>query len=681
MFDAAAPPDTPPAAVAEVVVRAARLPDPAGEAAFSVTRVDPEVLTQATDLDQALKTVPGFSLFRRTSTLGANPTTQGAGLRAIAGSGASRALVTLDGVPQNDPFGGWVIWTALPSETIGGARIVRGAGAGPYGAGALTGVVQLDTRDDGAGVSGSASAGSLGYRQETLEGAAGGNGPTRAEGFVSGQESDGWIPVRAGRGAADRPLDLHSWAAAGRLEQDVGSAVLAARVAGYEEDRGAGVVGSGSRASGQQLSLTLAQQPTADRAGFRLQAWTLASDLYNSTASTSNARNTSTPANVQEATPALGWGVNAAWRKLIGAASLEVGTDVRGATGETRELTSFTAAAAGFTRTRKAGGQTLTAGAYVEASDQLGPWLLAGGARVDRWADMDGERVERVIATGATALDNRPADQDGVEPTARLGVKRDLSDLLGPGWAARTAAYAGFRPATLNELHRAFRVGNNLTESNPGLVPERLYGAEVGLDYARGPFTAAATVFRNRLEDAVLNVTIGAGPATFPIAGFVPAGGVLRQRQNAGSVDATGLEADSDLRLLADTLHLSAAVAYTYAAVDSTRLTPQLEGKRPALTPRFTATAEARWRPVRRLELLVDGRYESARFDDDLNTLRLRPSVTFDARAEWELRPGLAVFVAADNLFDAAVQTAETADGVYSYDAPRLVRAGLRLRR
>ena len=394
-MSAVLPPPEPAPAASEVVVRAARLPDPAGEAAFSVTRVDPKDLAEATTLDGALKTVPGFSLFRRTSTLGANPTTQGAGLRAIAGSGASRALVTLDGVPQNDPFGGWVIWSALPAETVGGARIVRGAGAGPYGAGALTGVVQLDSRADLQGVAGSASAGSLGYRQETLVGGAGGSGPTRVLGYASGQESDGWIPVRAGRGAADRPLDLHAWAAAGRLEQDVGSAVLSARVAGYEEDRGAGVVGSGSRASGQQLSVTLAGQPTTERAGFRLQAWASASDLYNSTAATANARNTSTPANVQEATPAVGWGLNAAWRRLLGAASLEVGADVRGATGETRELTSYTAAAAGFTRARKAGGQTLVAGAYVEASDQFGPWLLAAGARLDRWSDMDGERVER----------------------------------------------------------------------------------------------------------------------------------------------------------------------------------------------------------------------------------------------------------------------------------------------
>src|SRR6185437_11534601 len=128
------------AAPVETVVVTASPPDPVGNDAFSVTRLTADDLNHATELDAALEQVPGLSLFRRDSSLSANPTTQGVSLRSIAPSGAGRALVTLDGVPQNDPFGGWVIWSSLPPEDIGGAEIVRGAGAGPYGAGALTGV-------------------------------------------------------------------------------------------------------------------------------------------------------------------------------------------------------------------------------------------------------------------------------------------------------------------------------------------------------------------------------------------------------------------------------------------------------------------------------------------------------------------------------------------------------------
>src|SRR3984957_2620167 len=190
--------------VQEVVISAPRLPDPAGDAAFSIVKVDPEVLRISDRLDDALASVPGFTLFRRTSSLGANPTTQGVSLRGIAGSGASRALVTLDGVPQNDPFGGWVIWTGLPTEAISGATLVRGAGAGPYGAGALTGVVALQqpAHIDG-GFQGEVEGGSLGYARAAGIGEVD-LGRSRLFLDASGETSDGWIPVVQGRGAADR---------------------------------------------------------------------------------------------------------------------------------------------------------------------------------------------------------------------------------------------------------------------------------------------------------------------------------------------------------------------------------------------------------------------------------------------------------------------------------------------
>ena len=268
-------------------------------------------------------------------------------------------------------------------------------------------------------------------------------------------------------------------------------------------------------------------------------------------------------------------------------------------------------------------------------------------------------------------------------PTGRLGFRRNLP--LGLAW--RGAGYAGFRPATLNELHRPFRVGNTVTEANPALDPERLYGVESGLDLDRGPVTLAATLFYNRLEDAITNVTLGQGPGTFAIPGLpgvadvVAAGGFLRMRQNVGAVNAAGVEAEATARAIPDRLTLRAAIAYTHSEVDGGDQAPQLTGLRPALTPRATVTAEARWTPIRPLELTLDLRYETTRYDDDLNTLRLRPSLSFDLRAAYALNASLSVFLAADNLFNADIQTAETADGIYSYDAPRLIRVGLRLRR
>ncbi|MFD1192934.1 TonB-dependent receptor, partial [Phenylobacterium conjunctum] len=205
------PPPPPAPEVEVVVVHAPRLPPLGGEAVFAVQQLDAGQLKTAPRLDAALKQAPGVSLFRRTGSEAANPTIQGLSLRGVAPSGAGRALVTLDGAPVNDPFGGWVIWSALPSEGLESATLVRGAGAGPYGAGALTGVVALEERagrdglqalDVSAGERGSArGVAAFGTRQLLVT--------------LGAETSDGYVPVRgAAAGAADQPTDLESWTAA-----------------------------------------------------------------------------------------------------------------------------------------------------------------------------------------------------------------------------------------------------------------------------------------------------------------------------------------------------------------------------------------------------------------------------------------------------------------------------------
>ena len=77
------------------------------------------------------------------------------------------------------------------------------------------------------------------------------------------------------------------------------------------------------------------------------------------------------------------------------------------------------------------------------------------------------------------------------------------------------------------------------------LDPERLAGAEAGIEYARGPLRLSLTAFVNRLSDAIANVTLGQGPGTFPQVGFVAAGGAFRQRQNVDAVKVRGVEASA----------------------------------------------------------------------------------------------------------------------------------------
>jgi outer membrane receptor protein involved in Fe transport len=248
---------------------------------------------------------------------------------------------------------------------------------------------------------------------------------------------------------------------------------------------------------------------------------------------------------------------------------------------------------------------------------------------------------------------------------------------LGGVWA-RGAAYAGFRPPTLNELHRPFRVGNDITEANPLLTPETLWGVEVGLSDVRPDWSL--TVFYNELQDPITNVTVGFGPATFPTAGFVPAGGVLRQRRNAGAIEAWGLEADIDGEV-GPFFSWRAAVAATRARVDGGGVAPQLTGKRPAQTPEVTATAGIVWGRELGPAFNADLRYESERFEDDLNSRKLAAALSLDLRLAWRLDLSREVYLMAENVLDREIEVGETADGVESYAAPRTIRVGFSLRR
>jgi outer membrane receptor protein involved in Fe transport len=655
--------------VDQLIVTAARLPPSAADAAFSIVHLGEGDLAKSQRVDEAVGQTPGVSLFRRTSSLSANPTTQGISLRAIAPSGAGRTLVTLDGVPLNDPFGGWVIWSQLAPESLAGVDIVRGAGAGPYGAGALTGVIGLKERD--AGIAADVSAGGLGSRRASAA-AVSTFGRLEFFGAASYDKSDGFVPVRGpAQGAADTRTDLEAKSISGRVDMATGLGLLSLRGGVFEEDRGAGLAGARAKASGDVFSATLVRTPRGQALGWRLQAWRRTSDLFNSSVAVAANRASTAPANSQDKTPATGWGLNGALRQKRGGLEWELGADARLNDGEERERYSYLSGA--YTRNRETGGKTAVVGAYADGSWTTGPWLVAGGLRLDHWQTTDGFRLERLIATDAVLLDQHPADRDGEVVSGRLGVTRDL----GQGTTARLAGYSGFRPATLNELYRPFRVGNDVTEANATLKPERLQGLEAGVSRKGAQGLIEATAFWNRIDDPVVNVTLGSGPATFPIGGFIPAGGVLRQRQNAGTIDAFGLEGRAERKLGAVTL--TSALSVTDARLDGGSAAPQLTGKRPAQAPIWSATAGLSAQLREGLVLASDLTWEGKRFEDDLNSRVLDPAWRLDARLDWRVRPLVTLYLAGDNLLDADIQTSRTADGVAGYAAPRVVRVGLRV--
>ncbi|MGH9678893.1 MAG: TonB-dependent receptor plug domain-containing protein, partial [Candidatus Acidiferrales bacterium] len=96
-------------------------------------------------VDEILRQVPGFTLFRRSGSLFANPTTQGVSLRGVGANGTSRAEVLVDGIPLNDPFGGWVYWNRVARVNIDSIQVFNGAASDVYGGGALGGVINIQT--------------------------------------------------------------------------------------------------------------------------------------------------------------------------------------------------------------------------------------------------------------------------------------------------------------------------------------------------------------------------------------------------------------------------------------------------------------------------------------------------------------------------------------------------------
>src|SRR4051794_29525861 len=143
----ALPPSPPQAAI---VITGKALPEPAAERVYGVERIARRQIEQAPShaLDQLLKDVPGVQQFRRSDSHSGHPTSQGVTLRSLGGNASSRALLVLDGVPQSDPFGGWVNWPAYDPADLNEIRVVRGGGSVANGPGALAGTIEMVSRSD-----------------------------------------------------------------------------------------------------------------------------------------------------------------------------------------------------------------------------------------------------------------------------------------------------------------------------------------------------------------------------------------------------------------------------------------------------------------------------------------------------------------------------------------------------
>jgi outer membrane receptor protein involved in Fe transport len=664
----ALPPEPPQAAI---VVTGKALPEPKADRVYAVERIDRRQIEQSPshELDQLLKDVPGVQLFRRSDARSGHPTSQGVTLRALGGNASSRALLVLDGVPQTDPFGGWVNWPAYDPSDLAGIRVVRGGGSVANGPGALAGTIEMTSRAD-AGVSGELDGGS----RQSID-AHGRVGLVAGSSVISlsgqGGRSEGFVPITQGtRGPADERARYKEWSGRGRWVAPIGAVTeIQANVSGFHDQRSRGTDFTENRTNGADASLRLVSRGRWQWTALGYWQWR---NLRSSFANVSPGRLVATRVSLQDSVPSHGLGGSFELRPpMPRGIELRLGADGRRTTGETREL--FTYVAGQPTRRRLAGGETWTSGAFAEATADLGRVTLSGGARLDYWQVTDGHLFEKVIATGAVLRDDHDGKRHGWLPTARGGVLAPI----GGGFSLRSAAYLGWRMPTLNELFRPFRAGLDATAANPGLDPERLAGAEAGAEYAHGDVRLSLTAFVNRLKHAIANVSLGQGSGVFPGVGFVAAGGIYRQRQNVDAVKVRGIEASAEWAR--GPWSVRAGASLTHARMRASGAAAFLDGLRPAQTPKFAATLAASWeRGGKGAQLVL--RRVGAQFEDDLNSRNLKGATTLDAYASWPLARRLLLIARGENITNKLVMAALNGDGSIERATPRTLWIGLRLR-
>jgi outer membrane receptor protein involved in Fe transport len=606
----------------------------------SVTSIDRSAIAAAPAmrLDDQLRSVPGFSLFRRTSSGVANPTTQGVTLRGLSASGASRTLVVADEVPLNDPFGGWVYWDRVPVVALQRVDVVRGASGDIHGNDALGGVIRLTTRTS-RGAEGWFDAGSLGTVRGSGYGAAS-RGTWMAGASAETMATDGFVVIAPeARGPIDIPADSRSTSTMGWAGGTRGSFQATWRGGYFNERRGNGtpaqVNGTVTRWSGANAHGVLAGG-----------VWDARGDVSrNSYRQTFSAvavatRATERLTNLQWV-GSTGGGAGVSWLRPMPRGQILIGATTRTAHANLDEA-SFSLAGVespiARTQARQRGD-----GAVVQGRFDLSPRVTVdAGARLDRWT------LSKVGQTD-------PASHlTFFEPRIGLTFRIRADSTLRASWLT------GFRTPTMNELYRSFRVGNTTTNANINLSPEKSSGPEVAFTMQRDRWTGRAILYATRLSGAIYNRTVSATPTT-----------IVRQRAN-GDARAIGSELELEWRAFR-LLTLTTA----WALNDSKFTSGELDGRRTPQVPRVGGSVGVRAN-VRTLSAALNVRVIGAQFDDDRNDFKLDAGSLVDARAGWRWSRHVELFGAIENALDREIDTGRTP--IRTIGSPRMARAGLTAR-
>ncbi|NQV95948.1 MAG: TonB-dependent receptor plug domain-containing protein, partial [Sphingomonadales bacterium] len=239
--------------LSEIIVTG--LPASLGDRAYNATEISIDSLQT---VENALRDVPGLQQFRRSDARSANPTSQGITLRGLGGNASSRALLILDGVPQADPFGGWVAWPGYDALPLIEARVRRGGGSGADGQGAVAGTIELFSDNVGDLIELGAAYGSRNnVDADLIFGRELGQGQlTISANYARG---DGFIPIIEGqRGSVDRPAEYEQTGLSVRFVAPLSDNIeLQSNVRAFTDDRERGFAFSENHNDGGDASIRL----------------------------------------------------------------------------------------------------------------------------------------------------------------------------------------------------------------------------------------------------------------------------------------------------------------------------------------------------------------------------------------------------------------------------------------
>jgi outer membrane receptor protein involved in Fe transport len=657
----------PAAGVEEVTVTAYRAPLSELDSPVTTRLLTQETLasTAAVTLDGELRQLPGAELFRRSSSLVANPTSQGISLRGLGSTSASRTLVTEDDVPLNDPVGGWIHWEEQPELAVHTVELVRGGASDLYGSSAIGGVVNvaLEKPNSDIGEFRSSYGGEGTYDDSFLGKAKRGGWGVLGSGGALG--TDGFIQeAPSQRGPVDIASNVHSQNGVVLAEHDRGPLRLFVRGSGFNEARANGtpIQSNGTRlwryATGGDW-----QGPRSGTLGMRLygstehyrQTFSSISSLPDFGDSSCSYRCGETPTRFS-LTPVNELGAAAHWSQPLGAGLLLLaGADTHDLRFWDRERTFGKTAALTNLRDHQR-----DSAPYAEIMWVHGGWTATASGRVDFFQNYDGQQATWNGASWVPSA-TQPAQWDQRFFDPRMGLTRKL----GQHWAANASGFRAFRAPTPNELYRSTQVGNQLTVPSSNLQSERATGWETGVATEWRWGTIRSSYFLTQVNRPITAVTVN--PTSSPI---------LLKRENLGQIESRGVAIDFELaprRWLA----FDGGYQYAKATVTNAGPTPYLGNWIPEVA-RNLATANLRaFRPAWGT-LSLQSRLSGRQYDDAANMYLLHGYFRLDAYASHVFGKRFEVFAAGENLFDRDIEVSKTPTTTLA--TPRVTRAGIQVR-